>query len=435
MFCGNCLRDNALVAALRTLGHQALMVPLYLPLTLDEKDESSGTPIFFGGINVYLEQKSALFRHSPEWLHRWLKSPRLLKWAANKAAQTRPAGVGDITLSMLRGEEGKQACELDEIIAFLKTQAPPDVICLSNALLAGMVRKLKEAIPARVVCTLQGEHAFLDGLPEPYRSQCWQELADRLREADSCIAPSRFFADLMSARLRLSNDRVKVVFNGINLEGYEPAPASPSAPAIGFFARICPEKGLEVLVDAYILLQRQPRWRDLRLRVGGSCLGPDLEFLEKLKQKLRSADCLENVEFHPNVSRKEKIELLRSLTVFSVPATYGEAFGLYVIEALAAGVPVVLPRSGAFPELVQATGGGLLCEAGQAASLAEGIESLLANPARARSLGQAGQRIVWQDFTSARMAETTVRTLEQLAGSGRQSSPPAPTAKVAGSAA
>ena len=86
MFCGACLRDNALVMALRRLGHAAMMAPLYLPLTLDEEDQSAGTPIFFSGINVYLEQQSALFRSAPSWLHQALASPMLLKWASGAAA-------------------------------------------------------------------------------------------------------------------------------------------------------------------------------------------------------------------------------------------------------------------------------------------------------------------------------------------------------------
>jgi hypothetical protein len=65
MFCGNCFRDNALVAALRKQGHSVLMVPLYLPLTLDEADETRGTPIFFNCVNIYLEHKSESFRTTP----------------------------------------------------------------------------------------------------------------------------------------------------------------------------------------------------------------------------------------------------------------------------------------------------------------------------------------------------------------------------------
>src|SRR5579872_83854 len=94
MYCGNCFRDNALVAALRKQGHEALMVPLYLPLTLDEEDQSRGVPIFFNGVNVYLEQKSKWFRSAPAWLHRLSASPSLLKFASGRAAKTRASDLG-----------------------------------------------------------------------------------------------------------------------------------------------------------------------------------------------------------------------------------------------------------------------------------------------------------------------------------------------------
>ena len=220
MYCGGCLRDNALVAALRQLGHQALMVPLYLPLTLDEQDQSAGTPIFFSGINVYLGQKAALFRGAPGWLRDLFASPRLLQWAAGKAAKTRAADLGELTLSMLRGEAGNQARELEELIAWLKTQPKPDVLCLSNALLVGMARRLKSEVGAPVACALQGEDFFLDGLPESHRAACWQTLAERAADVDLFIAPSRYFGDLMRERLGLAADRVRVVYNGINLDGY-----------------------------------------------------------------------------------------------------------------------------------------------------------------------------------------------------------------------
>ena len=154
MYCGGCLRDNALVAALRKLGHEVLMVPLYLPLTLDEEDQSAGTPIFFGGINVYLEQKAALFRGAPGWLHDLFASRPLLQWAAGRAAKTRAADLGELTLSMLRGEAGNQAREIEELIAWLKTQPKPDVLCLSNALLIGMARRLKADLGVPVACAL-----------------------------------------------------------------------------------------------------------------------------------------------------------------------------------------------------------------------------------------------------------------------------------------
>ena len=418
MYCGNCFRDNALVAALRQLGHPTLMVPLYLPMTLDEADQSAGTPTFFGGVNVYLEQKSAFFRHAPKWLHALLDSPALLKFAAGRAAKTRAEDVGDLTISMLRGEEGNQARELDDLIAWLRTQPKPDVICLSNAMLAGLVRKLKRELQAPVVVMLQGEDAFLDAIPEPTRTEVWRTLAERVAEADLFIAPSRYFGDLMAKRLNLPADKVKVVFNGINLEGYGETSKvqSPKSKVqvLGFFARMCKEKGLDVLVEAFILLKQRGQVPALKLRIGGGCGPGDEPFVNQLKQQLASAGLLGDVEFHPNLTREQKLAFLRSLTVFSVPANYGEAFGLYVIEALASGVPVVQPRTASFPELVDATGGGVLCEPGSAPDLAGAIEQLLLNPEQRQALAESGRKTVPEKFSIGRMTGELVQIFQQL---------------------
>ncbi len=424
MLCGNCLRDNALVAALRRLGHEVTMVPLYLPLTLDEDDESAGTPMFFSGINVYLEQKSALYRRAPRGLHRLLASRRVLKWAAGRAASTRAAEAGEIMLSMLQGEAGRQARELDELVAWLKTQPPPDVICLSNVLLAGMIRRLKAELQRPVVCTLQGEDSFLDALPETQRARCWQALAERATEADMFIAPSRYFGDLMTKRLGLPAGKVKIVFNGINLDGYRAqgagggqawTPGSErAAPVLGYLARMCQEKGLDTLVAAFIRLKQTGRAGKLKLRIAGSCGPADEPFVKTLRQQLAASGCLGETGFLPNLGRGEKLEFLHSLSCFSVPARYGEAFGLYVIEASAAGVPVVQPRTAAFPELIEATGGGVLCEPGRADALADAIESLLLDPPRARALGEAGCRAVRERFSAEAMANETLRALSAL---------------------
>ncbi len=430
MYCGNCLRDNALVAALRGLGHQVLMLPLYLPLTLDEADQSAGAPIFFSGINVYLEQKSALFRGAPRWLHHLLASPSLLKLAARRAGNTRAENLGAITLSMLRGEIGNQARELEDLIAWLRTQPRPDVIFLSNALLLGMARRLKKDLDRPIICMLQGEDYFLDGLAEPHRSACWETLAERAKDADLFVAPSRYFADLMRARLGLAVERVRVVYNGISLDGYnrgrqslasdqnQQAPLSTPnhlpAPVLGYFARMCREKGLDILVEAFIKLRQRERIPGLTLCVAGS-LGPaDEPFVGALRQRLEAAGLAKEATFHPNVDRAAKLALLESFSVFSVPARYSEAFGLYVIEALAAGVPVVQPESAAFPELVELTGGGVLCEPDSPQALAEAIETLLLEPARARALGAAGRRVIFEKLSAEVMARNIVEAVKSL---------------------
>lgn len=413
MYCGNCFRDNALVSALRKLGHSTLMVPLYLPMTLDEEDQSADTPIFFSGISVYLEQKSAWFRTMPDWLHRWLASPALLKWAAGRAAKTRAEDVGDLTLSMLRGEEGNQARELDSLIEWLKTQAGPDVVCLSNALLIGMVRKIKQELRVPVICMLQGEDSFLEALPNPQRDAAWRTLAQRAAEVDLFVAPSRYFGELMRQRLGLPAERLRFVYNGINLDPYTPSSAPESKPVIGYFARMCREKGLELLIDAFLVLKRRKRAPEARLRVGGG-LGPsDRAFVNELRRRLVSAGCAQDVEFCPNLDRAAKIEFLRGLTLFSTPAIYSEAFGLYVIEAMAAGVPVVQPRHAAFPEIVELTGGGLLCAPEDPEALAAAWEQLLLDPARARALGEAGARSIRESFSVEMMAAKMLEVFEQ----------------------
>lgn len=414
MYCGNCLRDNALVAELRKLGHDTLMVPLYLPMTLDEEDQSAGTPIFFTGINVYLEQKIPFFRRAPKWLHTLLASPILLKLAGTQAAKTRAEDVSDLTLSMLRGEEGNQARELEELIAFLKSDQKPDVVCLSNAMLVGFARRLKAELGCLVVCQLQGEDAFLDSMTEPDRSAVWSTLAERAADVDLFIAPSRYFADNMARRLSLPMERMAVVFNGINLDGYlvENPTANLEAPVLGFFARMCEEKGLHLLVEAFINLKRRETMKNLKLKIGGGCGPSDQKYVNRLRTYLRSEGLLEAVSFHPNLDRAEKQEFLKSLTVFSVPALYGEAFGLYLAEAMAGGIPVVQPRHAAFPEIIEASGAGLIAEPNSGA-LADSIEQLLTTESQFRALQKNALLAAKEKFNVQVMAGSMITAFEK----------------------
>lgn len=420
MYCGGCFRDNALVTALRKLGHNTAMIPLYLPMTLDEEDQSRGMPIFFGGINVYLEQKLPFFSRMPGWLHRLLDSPGLLGWAAGSAAKTRPEQVGELTLSMLRGEEGRQKRELDELVGWMKDHYKPDVICLSNVLLIGMVRQLKRELDVPIVCLLGGEDYFVDSLSEPSRSASWRVLTERAREVDCFAPPTQYYAELMADKLGLEPERVKVVPNGILLDGYAPCASPPDPPVLGFFARMCKEKGLNTLVEAFIQLKQRDRIKGLQLRIGGGMTATDEERLVNgLRERLRQSGFLEHVEFCPNLTREEKVEFYRSLSVLSVPALFGEAFGLYLAEAWAAGVPVVQPRHASFPELVEQTEAGLLCEPDSPSALADGIEQLLLRPGVARKLGQAGRQAALErfniDLVARQMASVFVHVKERAA--------------------
>jgi glycosyltransferase involved in cell wall biosynthesis len=403
-FCGSCLRDVALVQALGRRGHDVEVIPLYLPLVVEEPHAGAPQPrVFMGGINLYLQQMLPVLGRLPSWLTRRLDAPRLLRWSAGHGDMTRARGLGPMTVSMLRGEEGRQAGQLEVLLEWMRDRPRPEVICLSNALLCGMARRLKEELGCPLVCTLQGEAPFLDALPAPHRAAAWEVLRQRAADVDAFAAVSAWYGQVMAARLRL--ERVRVVHNGIDLEDF-PAERElpPGPPVIGFLARLCADKGLPTLVEAFIRLRRAGRCGPVRLAAAGAALPPDRRLLRRLRRRLARAGLAGDASFRPNVSRREKLEFLRSLHVLSVPATYGEAFGLYVLEAMACGVPVVQPRHGAFPEILEATGGGLLCAPDDEQALAEALESLLLEPARAASLGRCGQAEVRRRFTSDHMA-------------------------------
>ena len=412
MFCGGCMRDNAVVSALRKLGHDALMVPLYTPLTTDEPDNSIGK-VFFGGVNVWLQQNTGIFKHTPRWIDNRLDSPALLNFVSRFAGMTRPEELGAMTVSMLQGEDGRQAKELDKLLEFLKSSAKTEVVCLSNALLIGMARRLKAELRVPIVCTLQGEDSFLDGLPEPHRAKAWQTLIARATDVDAFIPVSRYYGEVMRERMKLDAERVRPVWNGIELEGYAAADHEPGQPTIGFLSHMIPAKGLPTLVDAFKLVRE--KISNARLRVAGSLPPQSKPYVDKLQQELKREGLLAHVDFLPNVDRKEKVAFLQSLSVLSVPATYGEAFGLYVLEALACGVPVVQPRHGAFPELIEATGGGVLCEAGSARDLADKLIDLLQDSSRRKALGTGGREQVLAHFSVERAAREVADVLQWAA--------------------
>jgi glycosyltransferase involved in cell wall biosynthesis len=410
-FCGTCLRDHALVKALRRRGHDALIVPLYLPLVLDDSGSRQESPLFFGGINVYLQQKSAFFRHTPRWLDKLLDLPALLRQAGRKAGMTDARELGEMTLSMIQGEHGYQAKELDKLVAWLVTQKP-DVVCLSNSLLIGVARRVREELRVPIICSLQGEDAFLDSLPEPYRERCWQLVRERAADVQCFVAPSRYYNALMRERLLLAAENTVVIHNGIDLDGFAPAPTPPEFPTVGFLARMCRDKGLDILVEAFIRLA--PRVPGARLKIGGSQTEADRVFVNELTDRLAQAGVANAVRFLPNLTHAEKQQFLRGLTVLSVPTRCGEAFGLFMIESLASGVPVVQPGNGAFPELIEHTGGGVLFAPGDASSLADALEKLLRDPAQAVELGRCGREVVNARFTSDAMAHNFEELLKKL---------------------
>ncbi len=412
-YCGACMRDNALAKSLLAAGHQVSLLPMYLPLQLDEEVlPQAQNPIFFGGINVYLQQNVSLFRHTPRWLDNFLNHSGLLRSAAKRSHMTSARVHGAMALAMLRIEDSHFGKELDKLIDWLATDKP-DILCLGTALQAGMIRQLKQRLGVKIICTFQGEDSFLDGLPEPFASDCWSELRTRLAEADMLVAPSRFYADLMRRRLDSPDLHIEVMPNGIDLDGYRPAnPGSP--PVIGYLARMIREKGVQLLVDAFIHLRKELKHPDARLHIAGAVTAGDEKLVAQLKQQLAGADLANEATWSPNISRDEKARMLASLTLFSVPATYPEAFGLYLVEALACGVPVVQPDASSFREIVATSGAGVLVPPNDPAALASAWHDLLQRPDSLQNFRQQARHAAEQFYGLEAMRERFLTLAGQL---------------------
>lgn len=413
-YCGACVRDNALANELNAQGCETLTVPLYLPMVTDEPTAGGELPILFGGLNVYLQEKVPLFRHTPRWLDKIFDNPRLLRKLSDRAGMTSARELGEMTLSSLKGMNGKQAKEVRFLIDWLKEYGRPDLVLLSNCLLSGLAKGIRSELGVPVLNTLQGEDGFLDSLGDPYSDLCWNTLREAARDVDLFIAVSPYYARKMQMRLRLPDDRLTAVYNGIKLDGYGPSLRPTDPPVLGYFARLYPAKGLDRVVDVFIRLRKRGTVPDLKLKAGGTATPADEPFIREQKAKLEREGLLSETEFSTNLSHEEKIEFFKSLTVMSVPTAYPEAFGLYVIEAMAAGVPVVQPSEGAFPELIEETDGGLLFDPRDPEDHAAALEKLLSDVTLAQTMGERGRAAVTEKFRVERMAREIIEIFEKV---------------------
>ena len=415
MYCGSCLRDNALATELISRGHDVTLLPVYTP-TLTDEPNVSGDKVFFGGISVYLEQYVPFFRNSPTWLDRLWDSPSMLNLASRRSISTSPKMLGELTVSMLKGDAGFQKKEIFKFLEWLKDEGLPNVVSLPYTLLLGLAEPIKEALGRPICCTLQGEDLFLEGLQEPYRSESKKLIGSNIQHVDAFIAVSEYYAGFMPGYLGIPAEKIRVVPLGINLQGYTQRKPRHSEPfTVGFFARVAPEKGLHVLADSYRRLRARGDLPNARLEVAGY-LAPEHEtYLRDIEQEMKQSGLGDDFHYRGVLDRDQKIAFLQTLDVLSVPATYDEPKGMFLLEAMACGVPVVQPRRGGFTEVIETTGGGELVEPDDPDSLAEGILRLQRDPTLAKKLGQNGFEKVREHYSVARMADRALEVYEGIA--------------------
>ncbi len=415
MYCGTCIHDNMVATVLKKQGHNVSLIPTYTPTRTDEANVSLNR-VFFGGINVYLQQKLSFFRHTPWALDKLLDNPTLLNGLARFSSSTAAQDLGQLTVSMLSAEQGHQSKELAKLVKWLTEEDKPDIVYLTNSMLVGFTREIKKALDVPVICALQGEDIFLQDLIEPYRSEALILLRERAIDPDGFVAPCDYYARFMAdTYLNVPIDKIDVVPLGLNMDGHGLAVQKPEPPPfiIGYLARICPEKGLHVLVDAFRLVAEVLGADNVQLHVAGYLGKKDEPYLEELVNQIQGWDLSDSFVHHGEVTRTQKIEFLNRLHVFSVPTVYRESKGLSIIESLANGVPVIQPRHGAFPEMLDATDGGILVEPKSAEAVAAGIIELFKDTDRREHLGETGKTNVHQKFNDTIIAEQLLKVFEK----------------------
>lgn len=418
MYCGSCMHDNALAAGMKAAGEDVSLYPLYTPMRLDEENVGERR-IFYGGIKAYLLQKYPRPFFGRDLLLRVAGSQALLRLMPrfDIGSAVDPVANAELTISMLKDEDGNQRELLYELVQWIKSTHQPDVIHVTNALLIGVVREFKRSLDVPITCGLHGEDIFLEGLPQPYQNEALAIIRERAADVDRFLAISAYYGDMFSKWVWLDPSKIDVVYPGVALDDYRTLTpdSSDSRPlTIGFLARFVPEKGLHLLVNAFIRLCRSGEFPNLRLIAGGYVSRAYKTYVDGIRRTIRENRLEERIKLLGTLERADKLNFFRQIDIFSVPAPYREPKGISILEALASGVPVVQPDHGAYPEWVNATQGGLLHRPHDSADLAEKLATLLRDADLRKRLGQQGRQGVFEKFSSERMAQSTLEAMRRL---------------------
>ena len=413
-YCGNCLRDSGFTKAMKETGHEAHTLPIYLPLFAEYRDNEEDVPVFYGAVNIYLKQHFKILRKMPAWLQNFFNSRPILNFAVKKAGSTRARGLEEMTMSMLLGHEGYQKEELQQLLDYLKFHEKPDIVHLSNALLLGLAYKIRNELNIPVVCSLQDEDVWIDAMEDSYRKKLWKLMAEKARDVDAFVAVSDYFAGVMKMKMSLTDKQLHTIHVGVDPGKYEVTTPADSPPIIGFLSRMNRGNGFEILIDAFIELKDNLKFKDAKLRLSGGKSGDDKRFINRQIRKLKKKDYLKDVEFIDDFRTDALPEFFRNMSLLSVPVLKGEAFGLYQLEALASGVPIVQPALGGFPEIIEATKGGVVYQPNTARALSEKWLEVLSDPDNLNQMSLNGRKAVVDNFNTQILTQNMIKVYQHV---------------------
>jgi glycosyltransferase involved in cell wall biosynthesis len=405
-YCGNCYRDMIYLRAIRKVpGTDASAVPLYLPPDVNNTENGLDNKVFFGAISMYLREKVPFLRNMPVFMDKLLDSTPMLKMAARRSGTTSTDGLEEMTLKMIKGENAFPEKELKRLIDYLTKDGKPDIIHLSNSLIIGLSRRIKKKIDVKIVCSLLNEDDWLDEMSESYQSKAWKLISKEAVNVDAFITPSNYYKDLFIAKTGISGDNFHILPLGLEPGELKNIEKKDNYPAIGYFSRISSHNGFDKLVDAFIELKSSDKLPGLTLHVSGGYTGIDKPFLSDQIRKIKAAGLKSFIRIYPEFQGNSKQEFFSNIDVMSVPVRKYDGYGLYLLEANVAGVPVVQPATGAFPEILAKTTGGITYSPDNMEELSAGLMKLLTDNDLRMKLGIAGKEKVLSDFSLQKMSE------------------------------
>lgn len=394
MFCGSCMQDNTVARALRLAGEDVVLIPTYTPIRVDEENVSANR-VFMGGINVYLDSAVPGWHLLPGWMTSWLNHPATVRWLTRFGSDPDPSKLGKLTLDMLNGAAGPQQRELRTLVSYLCGDLQPDVILFSNSLLSGVLSELRPKFPGKIICLLQGDDIFLEALDNRWKRPVMEQLRRNCTLFDGFLTHSGYYRDFMADYLKLDGNRIRQIPLTIDTDEC-PGPADVAhaecrgVPAdetfrIGYFARICPEKGVQNLLEAACTVL--PHVPGARVDIAGYLPPRHRQWFERYLREAREKVPHRIHWLGSPDTRTEKLQIISRFNLLCVPTEYHEPKGLFVLEAGLVGVPVLLPRHGVFPELAEKLKHGMLYDPTSKTGLSDALRTAIEQyPSKPRDL-------------------------------------------------
>ncbi|HOS72593.1 MAG TPA: glycosyltransferase family 4 protein [Bacteroidales bacterium] len=404
-YCANCYRDMLYFRAIRQVpGITANAIPLYLPPEDDSSVTGFDRHVFFGAISMFLREKAGFLKNMPAFLERFFDMTPFLKLASRQAGTTSVEGYEELTINMIEGDNAFRKNEVDRLVKYLMKGGKPDVIHLSNALILGLARQLKNRMKVKVVCSLLNEDDWIDDMAEPWQSRAWEMIGRESVYVDHFITPSNYYRQLFISKTGVKGDNIHVIPLGFDPEPPYGERNTNRPPALGYFSRISQHNGFDKLTDAFIELKTKYSMHDLGFHVCGGYTGIDKAFISDQIRKIRDHGFQKSIRIYPEFQGNKKMEFFNNVDVISVPVRKYDGYGLYILEANSSGIPVVQPATGAFPEIIATTGGGITYQPDTVEELSSSLHRLLTDRELAAKLGQTGKERVLTKLSIEKMS-------------------------------